>query len=211
MSEPRQARLAEPLLQAPFALGAAVVVYAWDQGAGLAALAVMTVVWPPAVGWRPMRPAGVAAVYVPFAFVWLALTICYLQAMHTFGVAIAPQPMLEQLAQQGLDMPSAGLVIASIVVLWPVVEEVLFRGYLWTAFDRVLPRVWTHVVSSALFGLMHGLEYALPIAVLALVFSWLRARHQSLLAPILAHALHNGLTVALTLLWPGHLDLLYPR
>jgi hypothetical protein len=47
------------------------------------------------------------------------------------------------------------------------------------------------------------------------VFGWflgdLRRRHGSLLAPWLAHAMFNAISVCLVLYWPDFLDWMYPR
>jgi membrane protease YdiL (CAAX protease family) len=211
MSAPVRARLSEPLLQAPVVVAVAVCAYVVDMAAGLAAFAVMIAVWPPAVRWLPLAALRVAAVYLPFALCWFLFAAGYLRAMHALGVVIPPQPALQLLAEQGLGAPGAPLILLGIVVLAPLAEEILFRGYLWSALDALLSRRFVHAVNAALFGLVHGLEYALPIGALGLVFSWLRARHDALLPAVLAHAMHNGLTVAITLLWPGLLEMLYPR
>ena len=108
-------------------------------------------------------------------------------------------------------MPQWGLVVLAVVLLAPFFEELLFRGYLFTALLTVLPMWAVQLVTATAFGLVHGLDYALPIAVLALLFGWLRARYQALLPSMFAHAVHNGITVVVTLSWPQHLDLLYPR
>ena len=60
-------------------------------------------------------------------------------------------------------------------------------------------------------GLAHGLDHALPIGVLSLLFGHLRAKHGALSPSIVAHALHNAVTVSLILSWPELLDLLYVR
>lgn len=199
------------LVQLPCAIAA------WMSGAavrlevGIAALAVFALAWPPRAPWRPLAAKRVLAGYVPFAIAWLAFVAVYLRVTHACGWPVPPQPELMQLAREGLA--TAGLVsrLVGIVLIAPVLEEVLFRGYLFTALDFVVPRRVAHVTTAVAFGAVHGAGYALPIGVLALFFGWLRARHGSLLPSILAHAVHNALTVGVTMAWPGHLDLLYPR
>ena len=70
---------------------------------------------------------------------------------------------------------------------------------------------WAVALTTLVFGLAHGLPYALPVGLLGAFFGWLAVRHGSLLAPIAAHTLHNGVVVAVTVLWPESLDLLYQR
>ena len=175
------------------------------------ALVVLAVAWPPAVRWRPAAVRSVLRTYLPFAAAWLLFVIVYLRLLHLFGLPARPQPLLRQIADGGLGDPTAIGIVAGIVVIAPVCEEIVFRGYLWTGLRRLLPVTLAHVLTAAIFGLFHGWHYALPIALLGLLFGFLRARHDALLPAIYAHALHNGLTVAVTALWPGHLELLYPR
>ncbi len=98
----------------------------------------------------------------------------------------------------------------TIVVLAPVFEEIVFRGYVFGALRTLMPPVATQLLTAVLFGLAHGWQYAFPIGVLALLFGWLRARYDALLPAIVAHAVHNGLTVGVTLAWPETLTWMYP-
>jgi membrane protease YdiL (CAAX protease family) len=68
------------------------------------------------------------------------------------------------------------------------------------------------IAATALaFGLVHPPPLALPAALLGAGFGWLAMRSGSLLPAILAHAVHNGATIALAIAWPATLDYLYPR
>ncbi|MCA8954078.1 MAG: CPBP family intramembrane metalloprotease [Planctomycetes bacterium] len=201
----------EPIGQAVAAAGTAVIAYNVNFYAGIALLLVLVTIWPPKVSWRPLAWRTVLAVYPPFLLLWLGFAIAYLRAMAAIDLPVPPQPLLDQLAHGGLALPNAGFALFGIVVLAPVWEEILFRGYLFTALAAALPRLLTHLLTAAIFGLVHGLHYALPIGVLALLFGWLRARHNALLPSILAHALHNGATVALAMAFPEALDWMYLR
>jgi len=211
MSELTPRAAAMQRLQALVVCGIIAVFLLVGQEAGLLGLLVMAVAWPPAVRWLPLPVGRVLLVYAPFVVVWLGFTIAYLQVMHQAGAPVAPQARLVELAEHGLATPGIGLSVFGIVVLAPVFEEVIFRGYLFCALRTMMPALATHLATAVLFGLAHGLDYALPIGILALLFGWLRARYQSLLPSILAHAVHNGLTVAITIAWPGSLELMYPR
>lgn len=88
----------------------------------------------------------------------------------------------------------------SLVVWAPVVEEVMFRGVLYT-FLR--PRVrWfgAVLITAAVFGLVHPYTTAglVQVAVGGVVFGLLREWRGSLIAPMVAHALHNGSIAAVT-------------
>lgn len=202
---------ARALQQLPAAVAAALL-FVVSADLGMVLLVVLALLWPPAVRWRPLAAGRVLLSYLPFAVLWFAFVWLYLHGLAALGHTVAPQPMLQELARDGAASEQFGLKVVGIVVLAPFFEELLFRGYLFSACVAArLPNVATQLLVAALFGLVHGLDYALPIGVLALLFGWLRQRHDALLPSMFAHAVHNGLTVAVTLVWPGHLDILYPR
>jgi membrane protease YdiL (CAAX protease family) len=200
-----------PALQLLAALGCVLLISFGYLVIGLFLLGILAGVWPPAVPWRPVAALRVLLVYVPFAVVWLAFVALYLRVAHGLGYAVSVQPQLAEIAAKGTSTPDLPVVCLGIVFVAPLAEEILFRGYLFTALLRVLPSWATQLTTAAVFGLVHGLQYALPIAALALLFGWLRARHAALLPCVLAHTVHNGLTVVITLSWPEHLELLYPK
>jgi len=96
------------------------------------------------------------------------------------------------------------------VVLAPVAEEVLFRGVLYTAIkQRGHPAIalW---ITSVLFGAIHFYPVGfLSLILLAVVLVAVYERTQSLLAPILVHALFNGLNFYLIVAKPGWAEKLF--
>ncbi|MFY9345064.1 MAG: CPBP family intramembrane glutamic endopeptidase [Planctomycetota bacterium] len=171
-----------------------------------AAVAAFAIRQRPASPWYPVAPFHVFAAYVPFVLAWGGLLFAYLGL-----VQVTPQLPLEYLATRPFGDAGFWLVIAGITIAAPVAEEIVFRGYLQGALLRVMPP-WAAIgLTAAVFGLAHTLPYALPVGLLGAFFGWLSLRHRSLLAPIAAHSLHNAVTVAVTLGWPGSLDVLYRR
>ncbi|GMT49831.1 MAG: hypothetical protein IEMM0008_1370 [bacterium] len=79
------------------------------------------------------------------------------------------------------------------IVLAPVFEEILFRGLLF----RLLQSKWSTelaaLVTSVIFGVIHFSLYALfPITALGMVLAWSYQKSNSLITPIVAHALWNA-------------------
>lgn len=164
---------------------------------------------PPGVTWRPVSAISVMTRYVPFAIIWVAFTTGYMRLVAAFGHQIPPQEQLESMLEMaGLEW--LGMLI-TVVVVAPVVEEILFRGYLFTALSKSLPMWGAQLVTATLFGLVHGWDYAVPVGVLSLFFGYLRQRYGSLFPSILAHAVHNGVTVGVVMTWPSALDLFHNR
>jgi len=97
-----------------------------------------------------------------------------------------------------------GLVLAfvGLVILPPLAEETMFRGFLYGTFRRhKLPVPWSIVLTSVLFGGLHlfgsedgGLLWIafLDTFVLSVVLCYVREKTGSIWASIAIHALKNG-------------------
>ena len=91
---------------------------------------------------------------------------------------------------------TAGYTMAFIglVVLPPIFEEVLFRGYLFGRLRKYTGFWFSTIMTSLAFGLVH-LQWNVGIDtfVLSIFLCFLREHTASLWAPILLHAIKNGL------------------
>jgi membrane protease YdiL (CAAX protease family) len=80
----------------------------------------------------------------------------------------------------------------TFIVLAPLTEEPIFRGFVLQAWLRRGPVVGI-ILAGFLFGLMHAqIAPVLPITVLGIVLGLLAYRSQSILSSILAHASFNA-------------------
>lgn len=85
------------------------------------------------------------------------------------------------------------LVVACVA---PFVEELAYRGVGFAAVRSAWGSTAAVLVTSAAFGLAHGLVVALPIlTAFGLVLAFVRHRTQSLYPPIVLHALFNGIAL----------------
>jgi membrane protease YdiL (CAAX protease family) len=90
---------------------------------------------------------------------------------------------------QGLELV---MVFVAIVILAPLAEELLFRGFIFQGIRRRLPFWPTAIIVSALFGLVHfQFNVGLDVFALSLVLCWLRERTGSLWPGILLHSAKN--------------------
>jgi membrane protease YdiL (CAAX protease family) len=181
-------------------------------GFGITAFAIGAFgLWQRPVRWLPARPGLVLRSYLPLFVAWVGLLIGYLQGMHAIGHPVAPQMGLLYFGKG--DVSSTGFWVVALATTFaaPLAEELVFRGYLHTLLRTWLGGWPTILIVGILFGLMHGLDYAIPITVLGVYFGWLRDRSGSLLASMCAHALHNGIVVVVTTCWPQTLVWMYPQ
>ncbi len=188
--------------------------FAWGTlGLGLACVCVLALarLGPPLAPWRPARAAWVLSRYLPFAALWLVFVVVYLQLAHRLGHGLVPQAQLAALAHADVATASFWITVVGIVVIAPVIEEIVFRGFLQGALQYVVPRWAAIAIAAAVFGVCHTLPYAVPIGLLGGLFGWLFSRSGSLLPSVVAHATHNLLTVVVTFAWPQSIDLMYPK
>ncbi len=96
---------------------------------------------------------------------------------------------------QSADVFSLLGIVVIAGICGPFSEEIVFRGFFQGWLGQRLRPLIASLITAAVFGLLHGLDVAIPIALIGLMLSWLRVRYQSLWPPILLHALTNTLFV----------------
>lgn len=85
------------------------------------------------------------------------------------------------------------LAFLTLVIIAPVAEELLVRGYLYGKLKKVVPVVAAAIISSLLFSLMHlQWNVAINVLPLALIMVGLREMTGSIWAGILLHMIKNG-------------------
>jgi ABC-2 type transport system permease protein/sodium transport system permease protein len=91
-------------------------------------------------------------------------------------------------------------LVATLAVAPAVVEELCFRGYLFSSLLKVLSPARTVLLTSILFGLFHVLtgnalliERLVPSTLLGLILGWIAWRTGSVFPGMVMHLVHNGL------------------
>ena len=86
------------------------------------------------------------------------------------------------------------LAFVTLVVLAPIAEEVLFRGYLYGKLKGYVPTIVAATASSLLFAAVHfQWNVGVDVFVLSLVLCGLRSLTGSIWAGVLVHMIKNGL------------------
>ncbi|HWB39048.1 MAG TPA: CPBP family intramembrane glutamic endopeptidase [Candidatus Saccharimonadales bacterium] len=103
------------------------------------------------------------------------------------------------------------LTFISLVILPPIAEEIMVRGFLYSTLKKAMPVFTAALATSAIFGAAHlgeggsaGLLWIgfIDTFVLSMVLIWLREQTGNLWASITLHAIKNG--VAFTALFVLH-------
>lgn len=99
------------------------------------------------------------------------------------------QPVVYLASDGSFPVAANTLNFVSLVILAPLLEELLFRGYLLHRWTKKWGLPTGVLLSSAVFGAIH--PDPLAIAVIGTGFAALYLKTQSLWAPIVAHAFYN--------------------
>jgi len=104
------------------------------------------------------------------------------------------------------DPWTVALIALVAVVLAPVAEELLFRGFLQPAAERWFGTGPAILLSAVFFAVAHPqFSVMAPMFILGLTLAWLFARTRSLVAPIVLHAANNAQVILfyLAIRYPG--------
>ena len=149
-----------------------------------------------ALGLRPLRfedarwaiPAGIL----------ISLTVAMVYAGILTGLGLDDEVRSPSI----FDEPgTVVLIVGSImaVAVAPVVEELFFRGFIFSGLLSRLTVKQAAIGSAALFALahIHPLSYA-PIFIIGLVLAWVYRTTGSLANAMLVHASYNGVIVGIS-------------
>jgi membrane protease YdiL (CAAX protease family) len=168
------------------------------------------------IGWTSgkgvLREIG-AGVFAYLAFLpvfVVAILVALLMLMLWTFVTAGPEPV------QPPDNPIPELIagtsgftlflLFSLVTIWaPLVEETIFRGALFRHLRTRMGMFAAAAISAVCFGVMHGYPFILllPVTTLGLGFAVMREWRGSLIAPIVAHFLHNATLFTFIVLFFG--------
>jgi membrane protease YdiL (CAAX protease family) len=180
-----------------------VSVAVWDVGA-LFFLYVLLVTkssapfWP-SIGWREARPGmrriRDSALQFLAGGALLALVVTFVGGFFNTKETLPIEEMLKA--------PVSILLYSTMgVLVAPLVEETIFRGFLYPLIARQLGTIAGIAITGTLFGLMHAAQLwggwgqiALLIFV-GIVLTWVRARTGTVAASFFVHLGYNGLQLA---------------
>lgn len=165
-----------------------------------------------AIGWRRFDWWAIVYALAGFAAYFVAYIILFTIATH-----LVPSLNVNQKQELGFDHAQGTLnlwlAFISLVILPPLAEETVFRGFVFTGLRNRLSPVWAAIGTSLLFAAAH-LEFgsgkpllwvaALDTFTLSLVLCYLRYKIDSLWPGIFLHAIKNGLAFVTLFLLHAH-------
>jgi len=180
-------------------------------GQGLAAMAVVYVLSQREGTGRLRRDVGfeIRAGHSHWIFGGLALQVIVAlvvaPVLQLFAEDLDRQQQVVGLAESTHDFLGRFVLAAVFVAMAPIVEEVIFRGVLFSWLMTRLGKSTAIVISAAAFSLVHLIDldalFALPgLFLIGLVLGWAAQKYGTLSVPILIHSGVN-LTATIALFW----------
>lgn len=141
------------------------------------------------IGWRAYE--GSAFQY----FVWGPVLAIGVVLISTLLPKVDEKLPFEKLLEEPMVL---GMLAVFGILIAPLLEEMFFRGFLYPVFERSHGAASAVFTTSALFSLVHGVQYGwrwqnlLILLGVGVVFGMLRARTQSILPSTFLHAGYNA-------------------
>lgn len=155
----------------------------------------------------PLITAGLAFLWLLGA--WVALIVVSAALMPVMqqlsGMELKQQTLVES-APEITDSLTRGLMLFTLCVGAPLMEELIFRGVIFGVASRYFNPVYACISSSLLFGVIHNnLLSLIPLTVLGIFLAEAYRRSRTLAVPVLMHAVFNGINFALLMYGPPEL------
>lgn len=116
--------------------------------------------------------------------------------LRMFGIAPEQQDIINKILNEDSFWVLAFMFFFGMLAA-PVVEELLFRGFLQSAVRTTFGKLKAILISGFLFALIHlNAHVFLQIFILGLLLAYLFEKTGSLIAPITVHVCHNTATLA---------------
>jgi membrane protease YdiL (CAAX protease family) len=151
------------------------------------------------LGWRKIKRPNGGRPRSPWLFFFAGCGLSVAVFMVTAKMQPREDVPIEELFRY---KNTAMLFMAMAVLVAPLVEETVFRGYLYPLFAKYFGVATSVIVTGVLFGLMHGAQlgwtWGLVFVLIAVgvIFTFVRARTGSVFASFLLHLGYNS-TIAL--------------
>jgi membrane protease YdiL (CAAX protease family) len=124
-------------------------------------------------------------------------------AVQQFSGRVDDSQLIVRYFLEHPDWKHRAAVILMAVVVAPIAEEVIFRGYFYGVIRRYGGRIPALLISSLLFAAIHIHLPSVPgLFLLAIILCLLYERTGSLWAPIALHAAFNASTIVCLIFWP---------
>ncbi len=156
-------------------------------------------------GRNPVSLFGLSRLSPIMILLWAVASILVAYPLMSGGVyllelVIGKEEQLQEVVRTliGTDNSTLKTVLAiTAIIVAPLVEEFIFRGYLYPVIKRYSGCLFSAIMTSLLFAVVHGnLPAMMPLFILALILTIAYELTGCLWVPIAAHSLFNAINVS---------------
>ena len=167
------------------------------------------------LGWKKLNADPIGGKGSPWMYFFSGCGLAIFVAIASSRIKNVDHVPIQELFK---SRTGAMLLMAMAVFVAPLVEETIFRGYLYPLFAKSLGVLPGILITGLLFGLMHGAQLGWTWGLVALltlvgvIFTFARARTGTVVASFLLHLGYNSMiaftsfiaTKGFTQMPPGH-------
>ncbi|MDO8603250.1 MAG: type II CAAX endopeptidase family protein [Candidatus Omnitrophota bacterium] len=133
--------------------------------------------------------------YVFIFPVLVAVLILSMMLLNAIGYKFPAQPVFDMFLEEKRSNVILFLTVF-VSILGPIIEEVFFRGFLYSAARKRFGVLSGALLSAVLFSILHtNIAGFIPIMILGILMAFLYETTGSLIAPITVHIVHNSIIV----------------
>ncbi len=146
------------------------------------------------IGWRQLRPRNMTPALATFVYLLGGVGLAVAIQMASLLIGKKAKLPIEDLFR---DRQSVLLLMALGILVAPLVEETIFRGYIYPVVARKFGLAAGVLATGALFGVLHaaqlwgGWGQIGLLVVVGIVLTYVRARTGTVLASYLFHLGYN--------------------
>ena len=147
------------------------------------------------IGWRPLEIGRIPRAYTYGRYVLGGFLFSVVIQLASAGIGTKKKLPIQNLFQ---ERHTAILFLLLAVTLAPVLEETIFRGYIYPVIARKFGVGTSIVVTGTLFGMSHAQQLSHAWAqiglliVVGFVFTYVRSKTGTVVASFLMHVGYNG-------------------
>jgi membrane protease YdiL (CAAX protease family) len=148
------------------------------------------------LGWRKLNPNPAAGKGAGWMYFLAGCGLAIFVAAASYNMKNTDHLPIQEIFK---NRTGALLLMSMAVLVAPLVEETVFRGYLYPLFAKSLGVFPGIVITGALFGLMHGSQLGwtwglvLLLTFVGMIFTFARARTGTVFASFLMHLGYNSM------------------
>jgi len=148
------------------------------------------------IGWRPLEAGAIPRFFAYLGFIAGGIVLSFTIQLASSAFAANSKLPIETFFQ---DRRTAILLMMTSILIAPIVEETIFRGYIYPVVARSFGVTTSVIATGVLFGALHawqlwgGWWQIALLIIVGVIFTYVRAVSRTVVASYLLHVSYNFL------------------